>query len=188
MKRPAIDTTTVCAVNVDDIYGSVLSADYRAGVAAALPRGVVASDDFWLELSAVVAGYVISRRNRESRPAAAREIERFERIIGMATTPGEQPAELALIKTLAESQLAAHQVVSAGFQRKQNMHIEGFCFGILSLWTRELGQKPGVSRPGGPLVRFFNACATPLLGKPYSASGVASIVIRQNATRNVFKR
>jgi hypothetical protein len=181
MKRPAIDLTAVCAVNAADIYASELSANFRAAVAAALPRGAEPSDDFWHELAAVVAAYVISQRNRTNRGPTVGEIERFKRIVKLATTPGKQHAELALIRILAEKQLAAHQEVREDFRRKQNMHNEALYFGILSLWNRELKRELGISRPRGPLVRFFNPCVVPPLGKPYTPSGVASIASRYKA-------
>lgn len=57
---------------------------------------------------------------------------------------------------------------------------------ILDLWCKGLGQELSVissadGEVSGPLVKFFAACVNPLLPKPLTAGGIATIVDREKA-------
>jgi hypothetical protein len=174
-----------------DFNTGELSEAYKRAVENALPTGVEPSEKFWIDLAEVVAGFFISEQNRASRRPPRAEIERFKRIVELATSPGKQHAELATIKSLAEAQLAAYQAIQRDFSRKKNAYNDGLYIQVLDLWCRGLGQMLGVSsvekKVPGPLIKFFSACVNPLLAKPLTGNGIADIVDREKRRREKHK-
>jgi hypothetical protein len=81
------------------------------------------------------------------------------------------------------------------FQRNSNPHRENMYIGLLRIWTDIIGSKPTYNRsplggpPYGPLIDFFRACLTPILGdKTRSAYGIADIIDRVRDPEGYAKR
>jgi hypothetical protein len=177
------------AINLPTVYDANthrLTEDYKRAVKEALPTGVNPPNNFWRDLTMMVIAYLASEQNRASRRPPAGEIKRWEKIAKAAAMEGRPHAALAVVKRIAESQLAAYQALP-DFSRKKNPYREGLYIMIFDLWCRGLGQNLGVSGEGnpvpGPLLKFFGACVNPLLPKPLKPTGISSARDRENNRR-----
>jgi hypothetical protein len=81
------------------------------------------------------------------------------------------------------------------FDRKSNPYRENMYIGLLRIWTDTIGGKPTFNRPPqggqpyGPLIDFFCACLTPILGdKTRGAYGIADIIDRVRDPEGHAKR
>jgi len=81
------------------------------------------------------------------------------------------------------------------FQRNNNPHRENMYIGLLRIWTDIIEGKPTFNRPPnggppyGPLIDFFRACLTPILGdKTRGAHGIADIIDRVRDPEGHAKR
>jgi hypothetical protein len=185
---------------------------YFAGVRAAVPPGVKPSSSFWRDLQTAVAVYSI-QDERRAKKLPWQERRRFQRIEDLADALGAELRDLrqtfsmdhgdplwpnralqALwpVKYRAESSRIGHEMLSHGYGGRRKPHRELLYAAVLDLWVIHLNQPLQYSRntgrkskPGGPLVRFFQACIAPVLGKKaLPAETIATIIDRGKKRRS----
>lgn len=171
-----------------------LSETYRRNVQAALPGGMIVSNDFWDALWTVLGHYLLAEQRRTHDPPTVRakqwrrfgeQLARFKRdMIAIRRTidrriidPADQPPDwwINLVWAIQEAQWRAseysqsYQNAGAGFRRRSNPNQQRLYSEILHLWQAHFERPLTWSRgkrgkAGGPLIRFFTACVGPVLG------------------------
>lgn len=188
--------------NIFDGNTRELSPAYRRSVGETLPTNMTPTQEaaFWPALAQLIADYSALVERRQQRPTK-RELDRWQRIGELVDELGKElravrdqtrwnAAEpmlanrtleaLAPLKEGSAAHVAGYAQLNESTMRGRGV-AQNFLYGaILDLW-RGLGQhmrySKKASQPVGPLIRFFTACAAPLLGDDMpTARGVADII------------
>ena len=176
-----------------------LTPAYRQAVRAALPAGVSPTDEakFWAALEQLVADYSGLVNQRKRRPPKA-ELKRWKRVAELLDELGDelrgvrdQPRWDEMLKPLKDASavsVAGYAQLTESMMRGRGIAQNFLYGGILDLW-RDLGQplrySKNASQPVGPLIRFFVACASPLLGEDMpTPRGVADVIDRNRKPRS----
>jgi hypothetical protein len=156
------------------------TSSHRAAIAAALPAGMTLHDVDYAFLEVLFGDYLHLRQRRAAYPFAQRK--RF-----WAKVRKMAQGETALLAA-ADSYEAWHETARC-FRGQRNPHRDLLYDGVLLVWTENGGvlrfstSRTGV--PAGPLVRFFLACITPVMGaETPSVRSIPGIVRRER--RYVF--
>jgi hypothetical protein len=168
--HPHTDTTAV-------LDASGLTEAYRHTVEAALPRGTIAPETFWIDLRAAVETFLFFEQRRTGRSLQHR-IKLARRIKRLAAKL--QDSEL---ERRAESHAIGQGMISSGFTRRRNVYRAFFYAALCDLWLGPLQQEElrysRSPRPGGPLIRFIAACVGPVMAAagttaptPHTIAGV----------------
>jgi hypothetical protein len=185
-----------------------LTEEHQARIKAALPPGKVMTPEAWINLNEIIIGYRIFETRRTTYPivekrkrwqrlgkaveAAAAELRRLRR-----ETPWSGPdpgwinralAALWEVNRKVETRAAFHNIWRA-FGRRQNPHREFLYWGVMRVWTDQLGgelrysKSPEKRLPSGPLIRFLVACVEPILGDETPGAGLGDIIDREREAR-----
>jgi len=179
-----------------------LTAEHRRAILAALPPNVVMTDEAWAALEEIVVGF---RGFRSVRRRYLADWRRWRRIGDLTT---KLAAEIKLLSPEAPWSARALDILQEvnnrpeilyhatrrAFRGTQDPHREFLYWGVLRVWTDQLGGelKYSMSRkgkPGGPLVRFFTACVEPVLKADETPrAGIADIIDREKESRRLTNR
>jgi hypothetical protein len=200
-RRPWPTAAAILALESRD--GIAESAEYHRAVEAALPDGVTASAEFWFDLEDAANIYLQWELRRLRKPPLA-ERKRWQRIVKLTddlarelrvirqrtfrthSNPDwakDRLQELWRIKRDAETYLRGYSDVAAGYGRRRSTSRAFLYASVLGLWTKRLGQPLRFSItqgvPTGPLIRFFAACVTPIMGnEALTARAICKIIER----------
>jgi hypothetical protein len=191
-------------------FGDGFPEEYRRAVEASLDRqDVCLTDQFWSELESVIRTF-LSLQEHHIRTPPRKERARWRRIAELANDlSGELRGlrrqilwtqrpnlarflkELWEVRDSADARMAGYGMIVEAF-RHGNPHRWFLYASILDLWLW-LGGKLQYSmspegRPHGPLVRFVEACANPILVKPLKASGISAFIDRRKGKRRRARR
>ena len=192
-------------VNVEAVHDTGgLTEPYKRAVAAALPRGVDAPEEFWRDLETAVAIFFVLQQRRADMPpkrermrwqriekltdALAREVRAIKPMVLWSHDdplwPNRGLRALWDLKYRAETSRIGYEMLSAAHKGRRNPHRAHLYAAICDLWTIHLGQELRYSMqggvPSGPLIRFFTACIKPVLGaEAPTAHTIASVIDRE---------
>ena len=139
-----------------------LTDQYRQGVLAALPPGVVEPpEQFWRDLETAVVAYLALQEHRSKRPLK-RELERWRYIYWLVSElgselrtirrqtplsaldplwPNRALTALWAVKLKAEAGVGAYETIGRAFRRRKNPHRESLYGAVFNLWRGHLGQQ-----------------------------------------------
>jgi hypothetical protein len=180
-----------------------LTAEHRARIAAALPRGKVMSSEAWAELEECVVGYRIFETRRLTYPIVKHRKYREHMDKAVATVilglcrddmwPGDTTwwrpdalAAMSAIRRRVEALAAFQDMWGKPFSRRQNPDREFLYWAVMRVWTDHLGGELRYSKsrkPSGPLIRFFVARVEPILGDKTPGAGIGDIIDREKKSR-----
>jgi hypothetical protein len=187
-------------------FGDGLPEEYRRAVEASLDlRNVCLTNQFWAELETVIRMF-LSLQEHHTRKPPRKEYDRWCRIAEHASILGGELREfrreilwsqrpdikralevLWEIKDSADARIVGYGTLVEAFRRRRHPHRWFLYASILDLWKGLSGKlKFSMSsrQPYGPLIRFVEACANPLLIKPLKANGIGSFIDRQRGRRS----
>jgi hypothetical protein len=172
---------------------------YKRAVALSLGAKACPPEQFWRELETIVGTFVslqrhhiakVPRRQREYWQSIASRADDLARALrplrrqilwGQRLDLQQTLHALWEVKDWADAHVLGYDTITAAFQHHRHPHRWYLYRSLIDLWTGQLGGEltyttAADGMPGGPLIRFVEACANPLLAAPLTARAIRKII------------